>query len=193
MTITTKIEPIDRDIALLLQNDLSPEARRATLANYANEQLAEAQAINKRAIGRVPDHETIVDGARGARVEQVRPDGVIVFEFELLTDLFAWIGEQLIQASPSLTGEYRRSHAFFAGGVEVDPGEVLPDADEYVFVSTSPYAGKIERGQSDQTPDGVYQVVAALASRRFGNSVRIRFTYRTLDGARYPAIVITTR
>jgi len=220
MKITTRIEPINLDIAAILKDDLSPAARREALIDFARDQLADAQETNKRAIGRIPDHETIVDGARAARIEQVKPDGVIVFEFDLLLDLFAWIGEQLVLASPVLTGEYRASHAFFADGVEVEPGAAVPEAEEYVFLSTVPYARKLENGYSDQAPDGVYQVIATLAARRFGNYGKIRFSYRSpissyvaLGGrrggklasaetraahkreavTRVPAIVITTR
>jgi hypothetical protein len=65
-------------------------------------------------------------------------------------------------------------------------------ASRYEFVSTVPYARKIERGLSPQAPDGVYQVVAVLAQKRFGNVARIRFSYRALPGVegRQPAIII---
>jgi hypothetical protein len=46
-------------------------------------------------------------------------------------------------------------------------------------VNTQPYARKIERGHSKQAPNGVYETVAHLAARRFGNMARIRFGYRS--------------
>lgn len=197
MAIRTRIEPIERDIAVLFADDLSPEARSMQLAAYAREQFDAVQAENTRIIGQTPPHEQFVDGRRDAPLESVKPDGRIVFEFDLINELFAWIGEQLVVHSPVLTGRYQRSHLFFADGVEIAVGAVPPEAREYAFVNAVPYARKIERGLSDQAPDGVYEAVAALASRRFGNVARIRFTYRTIAGSakdkdtRQPAIVIT--
>jgi hypothetical protein len=56
---------------------------------------------------------------------------------------------------------------------------IPPDFDEIVFVNVTPYARKIEKGLSDQAPDGVYEAVAALAARRFGNIVKVRFSFRS--------------
>lgn len=208
MVIRTRIQPIQRDTQVMISEMLSPKARSAALANFAKEQLAEAQEHNHRIMGRVPPHETYVDRRRGAPLESVKPEGTIVIEFDLLDDLFAWIGEQLVKHAPVLTGRFQRSFAFFADGVEIEPGAALNTAQEYVFLNTQPYARKIERGQSDQAPDGVFEAVAALAKKRFGNVVNIRFSYRTPIAAasgsgrekraadranRQPAIVITTR
>lgn len=184
MAVTIKITPINRSIELMMQRHLSPEARSARLAVYAKERLAEAQATNRQALGRVPPHDTYVDGRTGAQVESVKPDGVIVFDFELLDDLFGWIDLQLITHAPVLTGKFRRSFVFFADGVEVDPDGDIPPAREYVYLNTQPYARKIERGLSKQAPDGVFQAVATLARKRFSNLAAIDFEYRAvLNGA----------
>lgn len=190
----------DRDLLAELAPELTPAGRAKALADFARESLSEVQAINAEALGSEPPFETVVDGRKGAALESVSPDGVIVFQFEIINDLLAWVGEELIRHSPVLTGTYRDSHLFFADGVEYDPGAALPPAQEYLFLSPLPYAGKIERGQGDAGPDGVYQAVAALAARRFGKLARIKFTYRSLVGGssskpgrneRRPAIVIT--
>jgi len=179
MAVRTRITPINRNIELIMQRTLSPEAQSRRLAAHARERLAEAQEINRQALGRIPPHETFVDRRQGAPLESVKPDGVIVFDFELLDDLFAWIGEQLVLHAPVLTGEYRRSFAFFVDGVELEPGQPVPPFKEAVFLNTQPYSRKIERGLSDQAPDGVFQAVATLAKKRFGNMANIRFSYRT--------------
>jgi hypothetical protein len=57
----------------------------------------------------------------------------------------------LRQHSPVLTGRYRASHVLFADGVAVDPEKATDTAaNEWVFISTVPYARKIERGQSSK-------------------------------------------
>lgn len=182
MAISTKIESFDRDIELILAEELSPEAQSQTLARFAHEQIDEVRLQNAQAIGQVPDYEVIVDGRRGASLESVRPDGVIVAEYDLLLEVFAWIGQQLISHSPVRSGRYAKSHVFFADGVEVEPSGAVPPAAEYVFINAQPYARKIENGLSAQSPDGVYDAVAAVANRRFGNIARVYFGYRSMVG-----------
>lgn len=168
-----------RDIELFIQDNLSVPARQKIAANYARERLAEAQAANRKAAGRDTPYRQIVDGNANAPLETVNPDaGTIVFEFELGLPVLKWIDDQLALMSPVLSGRYKRSHVLLADGVEVDP-LAIPPADEYLFVNTVPYARKIERGQSKQAPQGVYEEVQKMAKGRFGNIADIRFTYRS--------------
>lgn len=178
MALRTRITPIDRSIRLVIDRTASPEAQSQLFAKFARQKLAEGEAANARVLGSVPPHETTVDGRKGASEDTVRPDGVIHYEFELVDDVILFISEQLVQHSPFLTGRYAHSHSLFADGVEVDIAALPPLAKQYTFVAGTAYARKIERGQSNQAPDGVYEAVAALASKRFGNVVQIRFGYR---------------
>lgn len=206
MAVTTRIQPISKDIDILLNEELSPKAQSQVFAALARDQIEDAKATNRSILGRVPRFTTFVDGNAGAPLESVRPDGVIVTEFELVDDVLLWIGEQLQTHSPVKSGRYRRSHTLFADGREIDVGGVIPAADEYVFINVVPYARKIERGSSSQAPDGVYQAVATLGQRRFGNVARITFSYRTAVGRsiiggragnrsseRNPAVIVTLR
>ena len=182
MPVTTRVEPIDKDIDLIFREDLSPAARSATLAEFARETLASAEETNAAALGHVPPHTTSVDGREGAAEESVRPDGEIAYEFNILEDLFAWIGEQLVTHSPRKTGRFADSFLFFADGVEIPWDQPAPPAERYTFINVQPYARKIERGESPQAPDGVFQSVATLASRRFCNVARVSFSYEALLG-----------
>lgn len=177
MPVRARVQPIDRDVELILSQDLSPAAQSAAIASFAQEQLVEAQQINTRALGRLPDHETYVDGHRGDDIASVRPGGTIAFEFELVSDVIEWIEAMLVQHSPERSGRYSRSHVLFADSVEVQFGAAVPEARKYVFVNTQPYARKIERGLSAQAKSGVYEVVAVLASKRFGNLAKIKFSF----------------
>jgi hypothetical protein len=200
MSVNFKFEPIDRDIAFLLSEELSPAAQSASLAAFAEEQRDDALSANTTALGSAPPYDTFVDGARSSHLEGVRPNGVIVFEFELFVNMMGWIDLQLITHSPVRSGRYRRSHVLFADGVEVDQSgnAPLPDAREFVYLNMVPYARLIERGLSKQAPDGVYQGIALMAARRFGNLAAFKFEYRRVANAgrggrddRQPAIVIT--
>ncbi len=178
---SVRLDPIARDIALIIDEELSPEAQGRKLAEAAQEALIEAQGVNQRALGYVPDHDTYVDGARRADLGSVRGGSTITFEFQLLSDVIQWVDEQLIIHSPVKTERYARSHIWFADGVEFDPLKPIP-AEEYIALSSVPYARKIERGQSQQAPEGVYEAVATLAKRRFGNIAYVGFSYRSFPG-----------
>ncbi len=211
MTISTKIQPIDRDLIIRLTG--APQERSAMFARFAREKLVQAEEQDRSVLGRVPPHKTFVDGKEGASEDSVRPDGgVIIYEFELISEALIWIGEQLVANSPVGSGrdphpgQYKSSHTLFADGREIPLGQEAPVADEYVFLNALPYAAKIERGLSPQFPDGVYQSVAALASSRYDNSARITFAYRAplggnLVGGRFgnrsenrvPAIIVKPR
>lgn len=203
MSVRVRVDPIDRDIQILLADTLSPQARSKMVADLARQQLAEAEEINRAALGRVPQHETFVDRRATEDLESVNPDhGEIVFEFDILLDLFSWIANELEKhspvgqgpdARPGHPGLYKASHAFFADGELIEPGANVPEADRYVFVNVQPYSRKIERGLSRQAPDGVYQVVATLASRRFGNVATIRFGYEVPLGGAINAWAQTTK
>ncbi|WP_099866064.1 hypothetical protein [Pararhizobium haloflavum] len=193
----------DRDPVLTF-NDLaedltSPEARSARLARFAREAIDEAQTFNRSATGRDVPYEVTVDRQKGKPIDQVAPDGVVIAEFELIGAVIEWIGDELLKASPILTGRFMRSHLLFVDGVEHTPGAALPNgAAEFVFVNSQPYARKIERGQSAQAPDGVYEVIAAIAKKRFGNQAQIRFSFRSISGSkasadRQPAIIVRAR
>jgi hypothetical protein len=205
MPVSARIEPLGRDLQLILDSDLSPAARSKVFAEFARVEIEKAKDTNRKALGRVPPYKVAVDGTVGAALTSVKPDGgTITAEFELLLDAVAWIDAELMRHSPRRSGLYGASHRWFADGVPFDPKTQPPAASAYIVLNTQPYARKIERGHSNLAPNGVYEVVAALAARRFGNLAYIRFTYQTPIGpmpanarasrdARRPAIRIAPR
>jgi hypothetical protein len=179
MRLQTRVQPIQRDLQLLLADDVKGTAASSALAQFARDEIADAVTINQQALGYQPVYEVFVDGVRGASLESVKPSGTIVADFKLVDNVLEWIRAQLETHSPVKGGRYRKSHVLFADNNEISRGARIPPAEEYVFVSTVPYARKIERGASPQAPEGVYQVVAVLAQRQFRNVASITFSYRT--------------
>jgi hypothetical protein len=191
---------VSDDLRAFVDAALSPKEQSRVISDVAREALRDAEQKNARALGRTPEHTTTVDGRKEAALESVKPDGMIVFEFQIITDALVWIAEQLKTHSPRRTGAFAASHILLADGKEVDP-KIAPSAQEYVFMSMLPYAGPLERGHSKQAPNGIYEVVAALADRRFHNQARVQFTYRMMPGlmvrgrkaqkaVRQPAIIV---
>lgn len=172
----TRVEMFDQSIIADVMD--SPTVR----ANFARERLVEAKTQNMRVLGRAPTHTTFVDGMPSDDLEKVRPDGRIVFDFDIGTGVVQWIDQALEEASPVKNGKYQRSHAIYADGVEVANVMAAEGADEVVILPLVPYARKIEGAgkrppQSSRAPNGVYQVVAVMAARRYGNMASIKFTY----------------
>lgn len=193
MAVTIRLEPLAKDVQVLI-GDLEGDEASQLFADFAEEEIDEAKEINASVLGRVPPYTVYVDGKQGAPLDSVLPNGVIIAEFELVSDVLIWISEQLTKFSPVKSGRYQRSHELFADGTLVAAiDQIIPLADQYVFVNTVPYARKIERGSSSQAPEGVYQAVAKLANRRFSNIARSSYTFATLPGGeRNPAIAVTT-
>lgn len=202
MAVRTRIQPMERTLRIITDGALSPAEQSRAVAAFASGKLREAQQQNERVLGHVPTHRTFVDGAEGKPLESVRPDGRIVFEFEIRSDIATFIAAELKRLSPVLTGAYLRGQKVFADGREVVPGEAMPLAAVLTFLATVPYSRKIEAGRMRMRVPGtsqVYQQAAKAAQRRFGNLASIRFTYAATAGgkaaraSRNPAIVVTMR
>lgn len=117
----------------------------------------------------------------------MKPDGTIVAEFHFETNAVRWVLHQLVQVSPEKTGRYEHSHTLFADGVEHSAEGELPDAAEYVIASDIIYAKKLDRwrglpARSKQAPNGVYEAVAAVGSKRFTGEAEISYAFRDVPG-----------
>lgn len=181
--LSGSIDPIDLDIKAIIAEDLSPAARSRFLADVARGALKEAEQTDEQALGFKPQHTITVDGSVGADESKVKPDGTIQYSFNLLPDIFAWILEQLQAFAPVKTGAFKASFVLYADGQKINPLGQIPQAKEYVFMSSAEYAAQLEgypgrAPESPQAPNGVFEAVAALANGRFGNQAQIEFSYR---------------
>lgn len=178
MALKTRLEPFDLSRDVLVAAELTASGQAKLFQQAAREELAKGQDRNRSALGYVPPHHTTVDQARGAAIENAKPDSTIIFEFQLIETALVFIGQLLEKHSPVRSGRFRSSFMLFADGVEADPAKPPPAADEYAWINSQPYARKLERGLSPQAPEGVADVVATLAKRRWGNIANIRFSFR---------------
>lgn len=205
--IKHKIPPLN--LMAELGPGVTEEIVRQETAKVAKQLFSEAKAQNQAVLGRVPSSTTTVDGRKGAKEETVKRRGKIEYEFDLVEqDVFDFIRDQLIKHSPvgaeadkrpGHPGLYRRSHVLFAGFDMVAPGEPIPVAEDYNFVSVVPYARKIEGipanrpPLSNQAPQGVYQVVAELAQKKFRKVANIKFFLTSVDIGDIASWAATTR
>lgn len=184
--ITVKVEPIDRDVKLLIDQTLSQDAQERMFAEFAIASERDTQSLDEQILGHSVMVNRYVDGALGASEYAAHINSVIVYEFPLLTELLQFIGEELQKDSPvgstgdKHPGQYRSSHVLFADGVIVPINNDIPNATEYIFVNTLPYSRKIEGSgnrapESPQASSGVYEVTANEARKRFSNIGHIQF------------------
>lgn len=184
---------------------LTAEGIGKELARVARVEDAKIQAQYKPS-------ETVVtvDGREGAPLDSAQR--VIKYRYSYWADIIDTVYRMLVETSPvgpAEGGHYRDDHMLFVNGQRRDAGaegaEVLiPQSAEVVFINTRPYARKIEGGMrfqnyvyggaghsgsrktgglSSQAPNGVYEITAKEAQRKFGQSVEVRFEYRRyMDG-----------
>lgn len=131
-----------------------------------------------------------VDGRKGAREEAVKPNGVIVYEYERLDLVVQFAMETLFDKSPVLLGDYRRAHTIFLNGSPVPNLAAWKSGDEVAISNYLPYSRKIEMGKMKMRVPGtdhVYRQAEQIVKGRFGNVARIKFTYRAVvSGAHVP-------
>lgn len=209
MPVRTRFTPLAKSIQLVIDRNLSPAARSARVAAFAQAEIDAADAQNAQALGAVPPKTVTVNGRQGAPLTSVNPDrGIIIAEWSLVGDVLHWIFATLRARSPIVSGDYLRGHMLFADGVECDPINP-PPAREYVFLNPLPYSRKIEIGRTKsgrdfviQVQNRIYERTAPDAQSRFGNVAKIRFTWQAAVGgriaarmrdSRVPAIVVTLR
>ena len=181
--MATKLKAGTHTVELTVRRGTDPRkaARRVADMHRARNRIIDEH--NRRILGVVPPETDFVDGKQGVPFEMVRLDGgTILTRYETLAEVLQWIEFQLISNSPYLTGAYAGSHKLYADYDETDPSNPAP-AETYTFISTLPYSRKIERGQSRQAPEGVYEGVAAIARSRWGHFAEIRFTYDAVFNA----------
>ncbi len=181
MAVRIRLDPIDRDIKLLLSQELSPQRQADVFKQFAHQEINAAKAHNRAILKREPRMTVTVDGSQNESLSSLKITSVVIADFEIVLEALGWIDTQLKMHSPVLSGLYAKSHELFADGQHVENPNNAPVADEYVFINVQPYARKIELGQSSQAPDGVYHAVATLA-RKFGNVAKISFGYRSAVG-----------
>lgn len=182
-----KFELFDKVEILKDLEGLSPQGRSAALAQFATVEIAKADAVNQQAFGNRIPYDTFVDGRPSRNLSTVRPDGTIVAEWKFGVEIVDWIYRTLREKAPVLKGEYRDSITIFADGVAVGTPKEAEGADQVFIMATVPYARKLEgvsdkKYMSKQAPDGIFQVVANTAKRRFGNQAKILYTFRGISG-----------
>ena len=174
-----------REISIAAQADLA--ATHRILVETAKREHAKIMRQDPRP----SSFSRFVDGAKGAPEEAVKPNGVIVYEYNRLGEVVQFTLDTLFDRSPVDSGAYRKSHMLFVDGHPVRNLANWREGQEVVILNTVPYARKIEQGRMKMRVSGtsrVYQTAARIVRRRYGNLASIYFTYRSALGLNYVAM-----
>lgn len=188
-------------------------AAQATIEATQQQLVALAKRENGKVMQTSPRPSRVirtVDGVRGAREEQVRGDGTIIYAYPRLDEVVRVALELLFDLSPVLSGAYRMNHQLFVDGVEARNLAGWDGQGQIIIANPMPYSRKIELSKMTMRVPGsdhVYEQAEFALQQRFGNQARIFFTYRGLMGGavlsakqggnkseyRYPALEIAER
>lgn len=190
MVVSSRMQLID---VQKMFNDLGmgPEDRRKEFSKFARQEIELADNHNTKVAGIQLPRREFVDGVEGKPLANVREGGKVVATWEFGEEIVRWVYETLRDRAPALKGVYRDSISIFADEVKVVSPVEARGAQQVVIVATVPYARKLEgtggdyytdKYTSSQAPDGVFNVVAAAARKKFRSSAKIHFTYRGITG-----------
>lgn len=196
---------------LFVDRELSGPARSAKLAAFARDGVAKLIAEGKAA----PTYRRFVDGREGAQESDVKPDGVIQYEFSYIAEAVLFALAFLQARSPVRSGRFRESFVVAVDGRPIPARQFqprsVPLAAEVIIYNLQPYSRKIDvqtaggRRLKFSTPAGLFDDCARALRRRFGNTVVGKRLYSVSFPGQYtlrrgekkgqrvnsPAIVIT--
>jgi hypothetical protein len=159
-----------------------------TLAATKRALVATARREHDRVMTTDPKPSTFrqfVDGREGARIEDVKPTGIVEIFYPRIEEVVQFAMEVLFDRSPVDSGDYRNAHTIF---VENSAARSLKDrlpGQEITIINPLPYSRKIEVGAMTMRVPGtdhVYQQARQIVAARWGNAANIKFTFRALVG-----------
>ncbi|CAO3428662.1 hypothetical protein [Azospirillum argentinense] len=197
----------DRQVFLMLRG--AEQEVQKLFVQHIHQELDRAKAEARPA-----GWDQWIDGKEGAPIESVSTFGVAVFEFRYMPEIICFALDILFANSPidmhprADNIVFREFRQLFIDGVfrddvsdGMEPTDFrwmldLPKGTEYLLTDDESYAGKLEKGYSDQAPNGVYKVSCDTVRRKFGNLVEVEFQWSRAEQGRRggaPAMMIRER
>lgn len=178
------------DIQALIDDTLSDAAQARMFSELVAEITSEIKQLDERILQHPVEVTRLVDGVAGT-ITSIHQ--TVTLEFAISEDILGFIANLLAMHSPvgsgvdKHPGQYKFSNKLYGDGILVSDISRPPQAKEFIFINTLPYAGKIASGESSQAPNGVYEVVANESQKRFPSS-KIDYVDHVDGFGKYPAI-----
>lgn len=158
---------------------LAPDAIAPLLAQFAREQLAEAQRNGEAPLS----FERYVNGRAGVSEDAVIPPGPIVYEFSWLQEIAEYALAFAEARSPVLSGRYKASWFALVNGSRVTDFSSIPSDAELIITNDQPYARKVDVGAMKmRVPPGIIEDMRQAVMRRFGNVITAERRFINLEG-----------
>jgi hypothetical protein len=189
--LMTRLQFFDRDVKVMLAQDLGQEAVARQLAATARAGLAEYLG----SLSDPPTHVTVVNGRRGAMEDAVKPPGPILYEFSWWGPVLGYALPFLRARSPQTSSKYpwghRRRHtyrdSFFVmeNGREVQPSgfDMIDPGAEVTIGNDAPYSRKLDvqliglKPVKVSVPPGIFKDAAEAVRAKFGQLIDVRHVY----------------
>lgn len=149
MTRPAAMRAFTETLTVQVPQDNADLAKRM-LVQTAERVRDEVIARQRQRAGVPPSYEQVVNRVRGAALETVRPDGVIVFEWSFLREIASEAVRLLTERGPELSGAWKRSITVF---VDDSAAALSAITAKTKLVEISPvivYARRLERGLDRQ-------------------------------------------
>ncbi len=135
--------------------------------------------------GTRPSVTTIIDGRPGLTEEQVKPFGVIAYQFSYWEEIVEFGLRTARELSPVDSGRYRSSWFVMADGALVQPDALPSSFSELAITNDQPYHRLIEVGEKARfrVPYHVAEQTRQAIQRRFGNFIKAQVKFLDLQAS----------
>lgn len=126
-----------------------------------------------------------VDNRPATSEEQVKPFGLIVYRFDRMREVASFALREAEEASPVLSGRYKRSWFLMLGSHEIGLDEI-PARATIILTNDQPYSRKINVGakgyEKYRIPSGIVERVRQEVLRRYGSVVSAEVQFIQFPG-----------
>lgn len=152
------LKAFETDLRVFVKDKLPQQAQEA-LEQAALTHKAKVEAEQAARAGVKPMVTAVVDGVRNAPLNTVKPNGVVLLDWNYLQEAVLVTVGYLRRHGPEIGGDWKRAISVEVGERWVDPTAPIPkDATEaFVFVNV-PYARRLEIGKKNDGSPFVVQV-----------------------------------
>lgn len=173
---------VSRDLPEMARKQMAAAARQ-TVARVETEQTARSGGIK-------PRYTAIVDGVAGGSFDSVRPDGIIVLDWDYMQEAVTRTVAYLRAHGPKTKGQWKASVVAEVDGSVVDADAPIPRGARAIYIGAdTPYSRRLEIGKRKGGGPFVIQVqqhfveaAALLLKKTLKDVAVVKFTYASFRG-----------
>jgi hypothetical protein len=176
------LETFGRNVRLATA-DMSPEAIKTALAQFAKDELRASLASGEASA----TYERYVNGVRGAREESVIPPGPIVYVFAYWSLIVRAALDELRRRVPVRSGRYAGGFVVLANGRPVQAYADIPLDAEVIIFNARPYTRKMEVG-GNRTGAKHFDGAGRAVNRQFKGTAVCNISFLSVQGGLHAGV-----